>query len=679
MDVASLKPELDKSGPLNSEVRLERKDIFDSSTLMVTGSHQEGAHSARTSLLVEKNIQATSLVGASKIDLHNSSEKTNVEDAIPSNWSEVSDSSASETRNEEAKQSGRKGDLEFELQLEMALSATAVAIPKRNLNSNSNYSSSSPSNVSTPLKRMKKLRAEESMSSQGMSVAVGSRKVGAPLYWAEVYCSGENMTGKWVHVDAVNAIVDGEQKVEAAAAACKKSLRYVVAFAGNGAKDVTRRYCSKWYRISSKRVNSLWWDAVLAPLKKLESGATGGIVNLDQRILSWPNICQEVQHREHEHPAEACVRGTSALLESLGSDTSRDHIQKIEAGTSMKNSAIATRSSLEDMELETKALTEPLPSNQLAYRNHQLYAIEKWLTKYQILHPRGPVLGFCSGYPVYPRSCVQTLHTKERWLREGLQVRADELPAKVVKSSLKQHKGQVGLEEDSTEGGSGGTIALYGKWQTESLCLPHAVDGIVPKNERGQVDVWSEKCLPLGTVHLKLPRLVPVAKRLGIDFAPAMVGFEFRNGRSMPVYEGIVVCAEFKDAILEAYAEVEERREEEEKWRAERRALCLWYQLLSSIVIRKRLDDSYGHGLSAQMVIDTPKSDDASSSQVGSGQDMKNSMPLLGNVQETESPGLILSENHEHIFLKEDECFDEESSIRTKICRCGFFIQVEEL
>lgn len=65
------------------------------------------------------------------------------------------------------------------------------------------------------------------------------------------------------------------------------------------------------------------------------------------------------------------------------------------------------------------------------------------------------------------------------------------------------------------------------------------------------MDVWSEKCLPPGTVHLRLPRLVPVAKRLEIDFAPAMVGFEFRNGRSLPVYEGIVVCIEFKDAILE--------------------------------------------------------------------------------------------------------------------------------
>lgn len=35
--------------------------------------------------------------------------------------------------------------------------------------------------------------------------------------------------------------------------------------------------------------------------------------------------------------------------------------------------------------------------------------------------------------------------------------------------------------------------------------------------------------------------------------------------------------------------------------------------------------------------------------------------------------------DHEHEFLKEDESFDEESSLRTKRCRCGFSVQVEEL
>lgn len=65
------------------------------------------------------------------------------------------------------------------------------------------------------------------------------------------------------------------------------------------------------------------------------------------------------------------------------------------------------------------------------------------------------------------------------------------------------------------------------------------------------MDVWSEKCLPPGTVHLGFPRIFNIAKKLNVDYAPAMVGFEFKNGRSYPLYNGIVVCSEFKDMILD--------------------------------------------------------------------------------------------------------------------------------
>lgn len=135
--------------------------------------------------------------------------------------------------------SKRRGDLEFEMQLEMALSATKVQTVDKKIGSDVEDWNS---NVA---KRMKRTVCQESpISSQSISTAVGSRKEGSPLYWAEVYCNGENLTGKWLHIDAINAIIDGEQKVEAVAAACKTPLRYVVAFAGNGAKDVTRRLLS---------------------------------------------------------------------------------------------------------------------------------------------------------------------------------------------------------------------------------------------------------------------------------------------------------------------------------------------------------------------------------------------------------------------------------------------------
>lgn len=120
------------------------------------------------------------------------------------------------------------------------------------------------------------------------------------------------------------------------------------------------------------------------------------------------------------------------------------------------------------------------------------------------------------------------------------------------------------------------TSDIFGRWQTREWRPPPAVNGIVPKvthiiayqppvlvrfsshvfdmyhqNERGQVDVWSEKCLPPGTVHLRYPRLVPIARTLGVDYAPAFVGFEVQRGQALPKFEGIVVCKEFETAILD--------------------------------------------------------------------------------------------------------------------------------
>ncbi|KAJ0703791.1 putative DNA repair protein Rad4 [Helianthus annuus] len=625
LDAASLKPDADRCDDMPQGRKLG-KGVFDSSTIMVTQSNEastsSGKHTAPVG--VDKKIAVEASTKASSQRKSKKSGQSQSQTVSRDTDFPIVDQSSEKTMDPSSTGVKRKGDIEFEMQMEMALAATAAQTLERNLDNDVKSSNISSSSLS-PFKRLKKIKFEES---QDISTAVGSRKTGAPLYWAEVYCGGENSTGKWVHVDAVNAIVDGEHKVEAAAAACKTNLRYVVAFAGQGAKDVTRRYCAKWYKIASHRVNSTWWDAVLRPLKELECRAT---------------------------------EGTSGMPNNVKREE---------------------RTYLEDMELETKALTEPLPTNQQAYKNHHLYALERWLTKYQILHPKGPVLGFCSGHSVYPRACVQTLHTKERWMREGLQLKVNELPAKVLKRSTKVNKGKVPEADEDDENdcaGPGGTIDLYGKWQTEPLCLPSAENGIVPKNDRGQVDVWSEKCLPPGTVHLGFPRIFAIAKKLEIDYAPAMVGFEFRNGRSFPVYNGIVVCSEFKNIILEAYAEEEVRRGEEERRKNEAQAISRWYQLLSSIITRQRLNNRYAEGVSSQPSNDIQKTNDAFHQ---TSEDVQKPMSDEANEdvgQPDVVPQPLFEEDHEHVFLTNDPGSDVESSVRIKRCQCGFSIEVEEL
>ena len=46
-------------------------------------------------------------------------------------------------------------------------------------------------------------------------------------------------------------------------------------------------------------------------------------------------------------------------------------------------------------------------------------------------------------------------------------------------------------------------LELYGEWQVEDYIPPPAVDGKVPRNEYGNVELFKPTMLPKGTVHLK--------------------------------------------------------------------------------------------------------------------------------------------------------------------------------
>ena len=247
LDVSSLKPD-QSFKPIASG---SSKGVFGTSTPMVSKQKLD-FKSPKKSLSSEREKVCESSLGRSRKSKKRTA-PSNMDQSKDPSVPENSNHSVTNSQTSEAQDNNleshitdkshklkRKGDLEFEMQMEMALSVTAVGCSKSKVESGENADSSI---FSCPLKRIKRVIGEESSTfPQLISTAVGSMKVGSPLYWAEIYCSEENLTGKWVHIDAVNLIIDGEDKVEAMVAACKSSLRYVVAFAGHGAKDVTRRF-----------------------------------------------------------------------------------------------------------------------------------------------------------------------------------------------------------------------------------------------------------------------------------------------------------------------------------------------------------------------------------------------------------------------------------------------------
>ena len=90
---------------------------------------------------------------------------------------------------------------------------------------------------------------------------------------------------------------------------------------------------------------------------------------------------------------------------------------------------------------------------------------------------------------------------------------------------------------------------------------------------------------------------VVAAKILGIDFAPALVGFEFHGRHGTAVLKGVVVAAEFRPAIEATIANLhDEQAREAEQAKAER-VLKMWKHFMVSLRIKKRVD---GYGVEGE-------------------------------------------------------------------------------
>ena len=99
---------------------------------------------------------------------------------------------------------------------------------------------------------------------------------------------------------------------------------------------------------------------------------------------------------------------------------------------------------------------------------------------------------------------------------------------------------------------------------------------------------------PEGAVHVPYRGTVRVCKRLQIDYAEAVVDFEFGHRMAVPVIQGVVIAEEYYDHVMEQLAkdEVERTRKEDEKRR--KMTLGMWRKLLMGMRIAKRIREEYG-------------------------------------------------------------------------------------
>ncbi|KAK3303259.1 uncharacterized protein B0T15DRAFT_539653 [Chaetomium strumarium] len=386
-----------------------------------------------------------------------------------------------------------------------------------------------------------------------------------PVYWVEVLDVAHQ---KWQPVDPLVTHTQWKPRaLEPPASDPQNCMTYVFAFeADSSARDVTRRY-TKAYNSKTRKLR-----------------IDGATATLTSSSTSTSTTSEKENARWYRRLLRRYTRPIPTDLDQI-----------------------------ELNELAAEEAREPMPRNVADFKDHPVYALERHLRRHEVLVPGAEAIGTVSagaraGAPmerIYRRRDVRVARTRERWYRLGRVVKDGEEAVKSL-PKRKRRKGaldsdgdgednayddndddpdRVGLFGDATAGYS----PLYMLEQTEAYVAPPVVNGRVPKNKFGNLDLYVPSMVPRGGVHIAHERAAQAAFILGVDYAPALTGFEFKGRHGTAVLNGVVVPQEAGDAVWAVIQGLVDMEAEEEQERRTRRALRMWSRFLKALRIRERI------------------------------------------------------------------------------------------
>jgi len=118
-------------------------------------------------------------------------------------------------------------------------------------------------------------------------------------------------------------------------------------------------------------------------------------------------------------------------------------------------------------------------------------------------------------------------------------------------------------------------------------------DGSIPTSEFGNVEMWTDKHCPKGGVHVRGQLVGAAASELGIPFAPALIGFEFRNRRQVPTLDGVVVAERYAQIVEQAAANMVEAKVAKQTAKQTAAILARWEKLVKGVLVYDRLREKY--------------------------------------------------------------------------------------
>lgn len=399
--------------------------------------------------------------------------------------------------------------------------------------------------------------AREAVDSDGGEVD-GERRRRRQFYWVWTEVLDES-TKTWTHVDAVRRVVGRPRDVEALRGK-SAPFSYVVALYETGrVLDVTSRYANTWSKTLTLRLADAWLEVAIGQVNRQLESNFKPLTSFEDQIGGGMTLAE--------------------VDELLADETRR---------------------------LQAMKMSEAMPTALEAFRKHHVYCLERHLGRFECVHPRKAV-GVFNGEPVFLRASVQRVQSAFKWRRLGREVTDIErsTPARWYNPNNRKRSGggddgddeTLDADEDGASRSSrAGSLGLFGLWQTTEIVPPAVVDGVLPKNRYGNIEVWSPAHVPRGAVHLRLPHIEQVAKQLGVDYAQAVVGFERQGpmGRTAPQIDGIVVVKAIETMLVDAHADIQQSNIERAIEKNQRIAARRWERLVKRLLLRQRLEDDYG-------------------------------------------------------------------------------------
>ncbi|WBW74675.1 DNA repair protein Rhp42 [Schizosaccharomyces osmophilus] len=256
---------------------------------------------------------------------------------------------------------------------------------------------------------------------------------------------------------------------------------------------------------------------------------------------------------------------------------------------------------MEDRELEQKAPVRELKSI-ADYKNHPDFILKRHLKREEAIRDNvNPVDKIVFGSKknpiqeeVYRREDVLICKTPENYHKEGRVIKPGEQPRKMVKARAVTITRKREHESKFTESREPVMQGLYSSDQTDLYIPPPIQDGKIPKNGYGNIDCFVESMIPQGAVHLPFRGIAKIAKKVNVDYAEAVTGFEFRKHRAIPVTTGIIVPEEFASKVLEEFREYQKEMLEKQLAKERKTAIGLWKHMINGLRIRKRITEDYG-------------------------------------------------------------------------------------